>query len=395
VTYPRPRLLPRLGPWAALAVALAACDAREGGDAPAAQAAAAAPAICVCDSAMPAEPSATPEAESKRVGLPASFENELGMRFVLVPAGVLDVGSPADEPGRRADETVHEIRIAGPWYVATRSVTRRQWAAVSGPGGDGAAAADGAEADRPVVGKSHAQATELAKALTARDAHWVYRLPTEAEWEQMARAGGASGAIPEKGANAWGVEGLADGVGEWCLDRYAEYPDWAITAPQGPDVGTVRVVRGLRDPDGRTRTAARAHEEEDVARDDVGIRLMARSSYGKSGYGACELALRSVELDDAEQVVGERPGYEVRIIAVFDRLHSRQHNVRPLPWVTVPGARTPTTLHVPPGRYYVQCQVPGASTPTRGLEMKIEATPGTLHVDLPVPRPGATLNDPE
>ena len=50
-------------------------------------------------------------AEAKKHGVPVAFENDLGMRFVLIPAGTFLMGSPEDEEGRSDGETQHEVTI--------------------------------------------------------------------------------------------------------------------------------------------------------------------------------------------------------------------------------------------------------------------------------------------
>jgi formylglycine-generating enzyme required for sulfatase activity len=125
---------------------------------------------------------------------------------------------------------------------------------------------------QPVVGVSWYEAVGYCRWLTAaRGDGYVYRLPTEAEWEQAARG-------PEGWAYPWGDnwqagfcnskeagleqtspvglfpegvtrEGLHDMVGnvwEWCYDWYTEdaYTESQRRNPTGPESGTFHVLRG-------------------------------------------------------------------------------------------------------------------------------------------------------
>lgn len=139
-----------------------------------------------------------------------------------------------------------------------------------------------------------------------------YRLPTEAEWEYVARAGddqefvpgratpqldkvacyagNSSGQTMESGsrdANAWGFHDLLGNVAEWCNDIYSEtaYASAAEQDPTGPTEGDDRVLRGgswkLSDTD--CRVTARFHDEPGLddacfARDSYGFRMVRRPS---------------------------------------------------------------------------------------------------------------------
>jgi formylglycine-generating enzyme required for sulfatase activity len=127
------------------------------------------------------------------------------------------------------------------------------------------------------------EAREYTEKLTKkRSDQFVYRLPTEAEWEYACRGGRASsqpfgigdgrtlssaeanfdGDFPYGGgakgkrirstcrvgsypANALGLHDMHGNVYEWCADGYAEYPAGDVTNPRGPsDGGSTRVMRG-------------------------------------------------------------------------------------------------------------------------------------------------------
>jgi formylglycine-generating enzyme required for sulfatase activity len=138
-------------------------------------------------------------------------------------------------------------------------VTQAQWEAVMG---NNPSRFKGP--NRPVEMVSWDDAQAFIAALNRRNDGYVYRLPTEAEWEYACRAGSTgdyAGKLDEMGwyeenagrqthpvgqkqPNAWGLYDMHGNVSEWCQDSYRLYPDGVVTDPQGPSSDSNRVIRG-------------------------------------------------------------------------------------------------------------------------------------------------------
>jgi formylglycine-generating enzyme required for sulfatase activity len=243
---------------------------------------------------------------ARAAGVPVAFENALGMRFVLVPAGTFRMGSPHDEAGRWDNETPHEVTLSRPYYLGTTEVTNSQFLwfrphHASGQGRDADA--------QPVVRVGRRDAIDFLAWLSAKDGRRAYRLPTEAEWERACRAGtttpwatGSSitgdqanfvvrtgrdarpeefrrttvfaGSLP---ANRWGLHEMHGNVREWCADAWAAYPAGPVTDPAGAPDGLFGVMRGGSWHDGlaEVRCALRGIDSPAASSEDLGFRAAA------------------------------------------------------------------------------------------------------------------------
>jgi len=221
-----------------------------------------------------------PAAAGNNASLPQEFTNDLGMQFVLIPAGGFVMGSPPQEPFRDGGggEKQHRVFISQPFYMQTTEVTLKQWWALMGKQLFGRRKGPD---NLPVTAVSWYDANEFIAELNARGKH-TYRLPTEAQWEYACRAGtdtayswgreidcsramyannpgkaeacvadhqsqgleiGRPAPVKTYAANPWGLYDMHGNVWEWCLDIYDDYPTQPVTDPEGPASGTNRVRR--------------------------------------------------------------------------------------------------------------------------------------------------------
>jgi formylglycine-generating enzyme required for sulfatase activity len=248
--------------------------------------------------------------DEKHVKKPAGqmatgFTNELGMEFVLIPAGTIFMGSPLDEPGRGGDEGRHKVTLNRPFYMQKTEVTQGQWNAVMGENPSHFRACG---ENCPVEKVTWHDAQRFIARLNAMSGTSAYRLPTEAEWEYAARAGSQtalsngsiavtgcaydatldrigwycnnsnhrSHPVAKKKPNVWGLYDMHGNVWEWCQDWYSDYPSSMVIDPSGPSNGTYRVSRGGSWYCGAQscRSANRYKVNPDYRNPLIGFRLM-------------------------------------------------------------------------------------------------------------------------
>ena len=205
-------------------------------------------------------PTATtsPQAASPQVNTDSAAFHELMAGFVTIPAGEFMMGA---ETGSPAEKPAHRVRLSQPFEMSKHEITQAQWEALMG---NNPSYFKGA--NRPVEQVSWYDAQEFIGKLNALDDGYIYRLPTEAEWEYACRAGrnadyagkldamawydanadNMTHPVGAKQPNAWGLYDMLGNVFEWCQDWYDEgyYAQSSEVDPLGPASGTFRVKRG-------------------------------------------------------------------------------------------------------------------------------------------------------
>jgi formylglycine-generating enzyme required for sulfatase activity/predicted Ser/Thr protein kinase len=185
--------------------------------------------------------------------------NSIGMRFVPIQAGTFTMGE---------GETAHQVTLTQAFHLGQHEVTQEQYEAVMGTN-----PSKSKGPQNPVENVSWADAVEFCRKLSElpeeKSGGYVYRLPTEAEWEYACRAGTTtkysfgdseselgdyawylknSGKtthpVGGKKPNGWGLYDMHGNVWEWCQDWYDDYPSGSVTDPTGAALGSGRVRRG-------------------------------------------------------------------------------------------------------------------------------------------------------
>jgi len=210
-----------------------------------------------------------------------SIENFLGMQFVNIPAGEFVMGTedltsaimelPGPESEALTEEApAHTVVISKAFYLAETEVTQEQWFKVmeNRPGPDEVWQREDWKS-LPVVSVSWLMAQRFVEEINKMDQRYSYRLPTEAEWEYVAKDGvnelrpvaiddledyawfiNNSKDIPQPVAtrkpNRFGVYDMLGNVWEWVDDWYAPdtYTKEKRTDPTGPSNGRSKVRRG-------------------------------------------------------------------------------------------------------------------------------------------------------
>ena len=196
--------------------------------------------------------------------------------MVWIPPGTFLMGSPPDEKDRHSGKGPQtQVTISRGFWLSKYEVTQRQYQDLMGNNpsyfkGD---------SDCPVEQVTWHDVVNYCKKLTQQErsagrlpSGYIYRPPTEAEWEYACRAGtttrfsygddlgytqlgqwawyrensgGKTHPVGQKRPNPWGLYDMHGNVWEWCQDRWAfSLPGGNVTDPRGSSSGSDRVLRG-------------------------------------------------------------------------------------------------------------------------------------------------------
>lgn len=252
------------------------------------------------------------------------FQSVCGATFVPIAASTFKMGTPRSIFGKVHDETPHEVRLTRGFHMSRTPITQAQWTSVMGPDRN---PSEFVGDEHPVENVSWEDCESFCRVLTGSDAAagitprvFRYRLPTEAEWEYACRAGTTTtypwgrgldggrefaklydragarvlplpwGPAPWDGSypktapvgrhkpNDLGLHDMIGNIWEWCQDWYGPYDLSTCENPQGPQSGTLRVIRGSSwydDPIPTARSACRRKLAPRTRSRHVGFRLVA------------------------------------------------------------------------------------------------------------------------
>ena len=271
--------------------------------------------------------------------------NGVTFKMVNVEGGTFAMGSnnnPDEQP-------IHQVTLSS-FAIGQTEVTQELWQAVMGDNpsyfnGN----SYGTDLQRPVEKVSWNDCQEFITKLN-RLTGKNFRLPTEAEWEYVARGGANSKNYAYSGSNtlddvAWfcdnsgfvshnvgtkqanelGVYDMSGNVWEWCQDWYDDYSAEAQVNPIGPFTGAERIQRGgsFEHDTWAFPLTFRNAMSPDYKHKSVGLRLVEGSS-SRLIVSANRVVFTMIEVeggtftmgaddDDSEAYSTERPAHQVTL----------------------------------------------------------------------------------
>ena len=247
---------------------------------------------------------------------PRTVPSAANLEMIWVEPGTFTMGSPVTEADRQTNETQHEVTLTQGFFLGKYEVTQAQYEAVMSGNSNGLNATPSNwpnNPNRPVEKVSWDDVQVFLTRLNAAEqaagrltAGWSYVLPTESEWEYACRAGtttvyswgnnitasnanysssgiGQTRDVGQYAANPWGFFDMHGNVFEWTADWFGAYPSGSATDPEGPAVGSYRVLRGGSWVDTAiyARSAIRYRFEPAFSGSALGVRLSLRPPASK------------------------------------------------------------------------------------------------------------------
>jgi formylglycine-generating enzyme required for sulfatase activity len=232
-------------------------------------------------------------------------------KFSWIPPGTFNMGSPPDEQDRDTDENpLTTVTLTRGFWMGKNEVTQGEFLELF----EENPSRFKLGLNHPVDNTSWDIAMLYCERLTQREASagrlpegYVYRLPTEAEWEYACRAGtstrysfgddpdfllfddyawhldntgGRTHPVGEKLPNPWGLHGLHGSVYEWCLGWHVTYPGGHVTDYiSAPDSNHVLRGGAWSDRPRNGRAAERHWFGIDLNFGNVGFRVILADPY--------------------------------------------------------------------------------------------------------------------
>jgi formylglycine-generating enzyme required for sulfatase activity len=159
------------------------------------------------------------------------------MKFIKIKAGTFKMGSKKSDKNRYDDELLHEVQLTEDFEIMDAPVTQSEYKEIIGQ--NPSYFKD--QPDNPVEQVSWNDCQEFIKNLNEKNDGYIYRLPTEAEWEYCAKScdeqklddiawyyknsDNKAHPVREKKSNELGLYDMIGNVYEWIQDWYGNYDE--------------------------------------------------------------------------------------------------------------------------------------------------------------------------
>lgn len=182
-----------------------------------------------------------------------------GIEFVSIAPGTFEMGTK--DGWRLGDLKLHKVTLTRGFEMGRYEVTQGEWERVMG---NNPSSQKRCGKNCPVENVTWEEVQEFISKLNEIKDGYIYRLPTEAEWEYACRAGlsgdfegdleevgwfwansgGRTHEVGTKPANDWGLYDMYGNVFEFVSDWYGNEAIDGVKDPTGPETGKYRVIRG-------------------------------------------------------------------------------------------------------------------------------------------------------